>query len=325
MNTEIMAGLIGRTDFARQERLLNLYDVVHRSSDTTVNLNWPSWHDQQRDLNDLDLDQGPKTLIPLSKQLGEHSQLIRAGVPVMSESSFRSLVMPTLNRSSEATWGGSSTDLGSDVITASTPSPKRLSAFIKVSDQLTHQNELLTGAFIENQLLSAVGRALDNAAITGTGVGDIPTGILSDLDVLSYTRAAAGINSLDDLVAMEKAIADANGEDGAADYLWITDTATRATLRETPAFSSGTSYGGPIWENPGPLLGHDALASVHAPADTLILAQKSAMAFLDWNRLTVERLTTRAEALEGFRTLLVTGWFDVAILDANGIISAVDA
>ena len=103
-----------------------------------------------------------------------------------------------------------------------------------------------------------------------------------------------------------------------------TDTATRATLRETPAFSSGTSYGGPIWENPGPLLGHDALASVHAPADTLILAQKSAMAFLDFNRLTVERLTTRAEALEGFRTLLVTGWFDVAILDANGIISAVD-
>jgi hypothetical protein len=314
----LLNGLIGRTDSARKSRLLDLCNFIRSPKDSTITLHWPDWHDQQRDLNDsLSLDQGPKTILPLSEQIEIHSDLVRAGVPMISETSFQSLVMPTLNRSLQATWGGSSVDLGNEGITVALSEPKRLSAFVRISDELTAQNPLMTGVHVESEILQAVGRALDHAAIAGSGVGEEPTGILSDLDVLSHTRASAGVDSLADTANMKKAIADANGEYDEEDYIFIADTGTRATLETTAGIN------GPIWGKPGPL-GHQGIASTHAPSGTLALLQKSAVAFLDFNKLTVERLTNREEALAGIRTLLVTAFYDFAILDTNGVIVATD-
>jgi hypothetical protein len=48
-------------------------------------------------------------------------------------------------------------------------------------------------------------------------------------------------------------------------------------------------------------MGYEAIASVHAPANTLVLAQKRAMAFVDFNKLQVENLVDADQAKEGFQ------------------------
>lgn len=324
-NTQIHAGLIGPVDNCRSERLLAIADVIESNDRCPRKLRWPDYHTLQRDaLNDLQLD-GPKTLLPLARQLAEHSQLLRAGVPMVSEPMFQNLVMPSLDRSLEATWSdNTSVDIGDEGISVSLPKPKRLSAFIVFSDQIRLQNPLLAGAFIENQLLAAMGRALDKAAIAGTGGTSQPTGILNDPDILTNERSTPASDSLEDMAEMEAAIANANGEDDESGYFWIADTGTRKTLRKTPAFTgTGDVCSDPIWSGEGPL-GYKGLATVHAAANTLALAQKSALTFVDWQRLEIENLLNVDQALEGFRTMLVSGYFDFSVNDPNGICLATD-
>lgn len=326
-NTKTHAGLIGPVDSHRQERLLNLYDLLNSNKKQVLDLRWPDHHQLERGaLNDLQFE-GHKTVIPLARSLADHSQLIRSGVPLISEPQFRDLCLPTLDRSLEAGWGGTSPDIGDEGITASFPKPKRLSAFIVVSDQIKLQSPVLAGAWLELQLLSAIGRALDKAAIVGTGTNDQPTGVFVDSGVLTHTRAVSNTDSLSDLASMEKAVADANGEYDGDDYVWICDTATRKELRTQPSFTgSGDVYGDPLWRSnrgSGPL-GFPGIASVHAPANSLALAQTSAMTFVDWNRLKIENLTNIDQATAGFRYMVVTGYYHFTITDPNGICKAVN-
>lgn len=325
-------GFIGAVDNARRKRLLDLCDLTRSSERQIKTLEWPDYYEQERTaLNDLALD-GPKTIIPLARQLSGYSQLLRAGVPMISTAEYSTLVMPSLNRALEADWSATSPDIGGNAIAVSSAEPRRLSAYVVVSDMLRVQNELLVGAWLEQQLLASVGRALDKAALVGTGANNQPTGLLNDTGINSHTRASNGINSLADMAAMEKAIADNNGEDNSEDYLWVSDTATRETLRNTPATAAGTTFGRSLWE-PQPannlgrsgVMGYEAIASVHAPANTLILAQKRAMAFVDFNKLQVENLVDAGQAKEGFRTMLVSGYFDFAILEPNGICKPVNS
>ncbi len=320
------AGLIGRTDPARRERLMELADLIGNNQRKTVKLRFPDWSELQRDLTTTDLPLGgPNTvLFGLSDMLAEHSQLLRSGVPMIRATQFADLDVPIIDRTLEAVFGGSSVDVGDGVISAALPKPKRLSAFVVISRQLRVQNPLLSGAWLEAQLMAAMGRALDKAAIVGDGTGENPVGFLNDPDVLTHERASAGANSLADLCAMEEIIANANGNDGAENLLWIADTATRSSLRQTAGASGlGEVFGEPVWEGSGPF-GYDGIASVHCPTGTLALAQKSSMAFFDWGKLEVENLLDVEQAKEGFQTVLVNGYFDFAILDPNGVCVAVD-
>lgn len=315
MKTHNHPGLIGFVDHARRERLLSLYDLMRSSRNETIDLRWPDYSTIERAaLNDF-TNEGPKTLVTLSRQLSEYSQLIRAGVPMISEMEFKDLVLPTLDRSLTATFGGTSPDIGDQGVSAALPKPKRLSAYVVVSDQLRVQNPVLIGAWLEQQLLASIGRALDKAAIVGTGTNDQPLGIFTDGDILTNERATANTDTVADLTAMEKVIADANGEDSEDNYIFLADTGTRATLKSTAGIN------GPIWEKPGPL-GHKAIASVHCAANSLALAQTSAMAFIDWNQLQVENLVDVSQAKQGFRTMLISGWFDFTVTDPNGVCKA---
>jgi len=325
-------GFIGPVDNARRQRLLALCDLTRSSTNQRITLEWPDYCEQERAaLNDLAVD-GPRTIIPLSRQLSGYSQLLRAGVPMISTTEYTTLTLPTLNRALEADWSNVSPDIGNNSINASEAEPRRLSAYVVVSDMLRVQNELLVGAWLEQQLLASVGRALDKAALVGTGTNNQPTGILNDAGIITHTRASTGINSLADMAAMERAIADDNGEDNAEDYLWVSDTATRETLRNTAATAAGTTFGRSLWE-PHPtnnlgrsgVMGYEAIASVHAPANTLILAQKRALAFVDFNKLTIENLVDSAQGKAGFRTMLVSGFFDFAVLEPSGVCKAVNS
>jgi len=329
-------GYIGPVDNYRRERLLELSNLIESNEQRSLKLNFPDYQDlepaRQRDLTDPDsLKSGQGTvLFSLPAMLAEHSQLIKNGVPVINSTRFQDLDVPVLDRSLEAAWGGSSVDVGDNGISAALPKPKRVSAFIVVSRQLQIQNPILTGAWLESQLLAAVGRALDKAAIVGDGTGDNPLGILNDTEILTHTRTSAGINTLTDMAAMERTIAEANGEASSDDYFWVSDPRTREALRIAPAFTAEGNFGDSLWshrtssEKSGPL-GFPGIVSPVAPADTFVLAQSSGMAFVDWNKLEVENLTNVYQATEGFRTMLATGFFDFVTIDPKMICKAVDA
>lgn len=316
--THRQPGFIGACDPHRKQRLIELSGLLSANHHRILELNWPGYHEQERALDTSDLPLGgPQTILPLAQSLAEHSQLIRAGVPVIPSPEFQDVDLPVIDRSLQATWGGSSVDIGDGGIFAALPTPKRLSAYVIVSRQLRLQNPLFAGAFLENQLLAAMGRALDHAAIVGDGTGENPIGILNDGEVLTRDRATAGTDTLADLAGMQKTIADANGEADDEGYFWISSTDVREALQTTEGI------GAPIWTGPGPM-GQTGIASVHPPAETLILAQPEAMAFVDWQRLQIENVLDAQQAKSGFLTLIVTGYYDVAITDPSGICRATD-
>lgn len=312
------AGFIGPVDNARRERLMQICDLVRGIGPKRVELRFPSYADQEpalqrAALNALPVD-GPATVLPMARQLAGFSKIMRAGASIIPSQKFQSLVVPTVNRSLRATFAATTPDVGADPIDAALPTPKRISAFIQVSDQLKQQNELLTGAFVERQLLSAIGTGIDYAALSGSGTGE-PLGILNDGDVLTHTRATADVTTFADLVAMEEAVAAAHGEDDPASFVWLVAPDVRESLRQTPIAVGGDRMA--FDASARTILGYPAAVLPDAPAKTAILAQAPQIAVVDWGKLEIESLRTVAEAKSGFHTLLVSGWLDVVSLDPN--------
>ncbi len=311
------ANIIESTDSFRRERLLELADLVTGNHHRRIDLRWPDRDTLQRSaLNDWNND-GPRTVLSLSGQLAAHSAILRAGASTVTLDRFEDAVMPVLNRELLAAWGTNAADIGTEPLLVADAAPRRLSAFVTVSDQLRHQSPLLVGQFIEAQLLSAIAAAIDKAALVGDG-GQEPLGILNDDGILTHERTAANVDSLLDLAAMESAITDDHGEADPGAFVWITDASTRKTLRTTEGI------GGPIWGNAGGPLGHRGIASPFAPPATVILAQAPKLVVVDWGKLQIENLTEVPQAKAGFRTLLVSGFFDFLVSEPSAVCIAVN-
>jgi hypothetical protein len=314
MNT----ALITAADSARQQRLLDLGELAFSTTERRIDLRWPDQSTLQRAaLNDWAND-GPRNVLSLAGQLAPHSAILRAGASSATIDRFEDTVMPILNRELVASWGTTAGDISAEPISVADATPKRLSAFLTVSEQLKHQTPIFVGQFLESQLLAAVAAAIDKAALVGTGSNGEPLGILSDADVLQHELAVAGTLTLAELASMQKKIADAHGEAAAADYTWLAATDVRETLQTTAGIN------GPIWPTTSGPLGHRGEASPWAPDGSLILAQASKLVLVDWNRLTIESVTSRQQSIEGFRTLLVSGFFDFIVSDPNAVCVAVD-
>lgn len=106
------------------------------------------------------------------------------------------LKFPRVTTPPSATWEGE-TDLAAETnVTwdSLTLTPNRLSGYVQISKQLTKQSEYMFENVVRAELIAAFQRALDNAAINGTGAGGQPTGILTatgTTDVAMGTNGAA--------------------------------------------------------------------------------------------------------------------------------------
>ena len=80
-------------------------------------------------------------------------------------------------------------------------------------------------------MLSAVGAAIDDAALNGDGSGDpaLPIGLLTDPGLLEREFTTA--YTVADLIAMEKAVADNTANTSPAALGWLADPATREPPR----------------------------------------------------------------------------------------------
>jgi HK97 family phage major capsid protein len=239
------------------------------------------------------------------------------------------LDLPTASTLPSAGWNtenGTATEK-SPAFSKVTFSPKRLAAYIQVSNQLMLQSSNSIDAYVRNWLLQAMAQSLESAAIKGGGSNE-PTGIIANSSVNVVYAGGATSNSTNangaapvwaDVVNLMKAVENANG-DGVA---YLTNPLVKAKLQTTPRQSSGVE-GNFIWAAGGSELnGYPVATSTLVPSNlskgtsstlsAAIFGDFSKMAMASWGgmELTVDPYSG---ATAGLTNVVLNSYMDVNLL-----------
>ena len=239
------------------------------------------------------------------------------------------LDLPTASTLPTAGWNtenGTATEK-SPAFSKVTFSPKRLAAYIQVSNQLMLQSSNSIDAYVRNWLLQAMAQSLEVAAIKGGGSNE-PTGIIANSNVNVVYAGGATSNSTNangaapvwaDVVNLMKAVENANGE-GVA---YLTNPLVKAKLQITPRQASGVE-GNFIWPAGGmELNGYQVATSTLVPSDlskgtsstlsAAIFGDFSKMAMASWGgmELTVDPYSG---ATAGLTNVVLNSYMDVNLL-----------
>ena len=136
-----------------------------------------------------------------------------------------------------------------------TMSPKTVGAFTDISRKLTLQSSISVEQMVNQDLATVLGLAIQQAAISGTGASNQPSGLLT----LVTPSVIGGVNGLSPtwahIVALETNVAVGNADIGTLGYL--TNTKVRGKLKTTEKF--GGSNGQPVYaDGATPLNGYMA-------------------------------------------------------------------
>jgi HK97 family phage major capsid protein len=239
------------------------------------------------------------------------------------------LDMPTASTVPSAGWNtenGSATEK-SPAFSKITFSPKRLAAYIQVSNQLMLQSSNSIDAYVRNWLLNAMAQSLETAAIKGGGSNE-PTGIIANANVNVTFAGGATSNATNangiapvwaDVVNLMKAVENANGE-GVA---YLTNPKVKAALQTIPRQSSGVE-GNFIWPAGGfDLNGYPVSTSTLVPSNlskgssstlsAMIFGDFSKMAIASWGgmELTVDPYSG---ATAGLTNVVLNAYLDCNLL-----------
>jgi HK97 family phage major capsid protein len=239
------------------------------------------------------------------------------------------LDLPTASTLPSAGWNtenGSATEK-SPAFSKVTFSPKRLAAYIQVSNQLMLQSSNSIDAYVRNWLLQAMAQSMEAAAIKGGGSNE-PTGIIANANVNVVFAGGATSNSTNangaapvwaDVVNLMKAVENANG-DGVA---YLTNPLVKAKLQTTPRQSSGVE-GNFIWPAGGSELnGYPVATSTLVPSNlskgtsstlsAAIFGDFSKMALASWGgmELTVDPYSG---ATAGLTNVVLNAYMDCNLL-----------
>jgi HK97 family phage major capsid protein len=240
------------------------------------------------------------------------------------------LDMPTASTVPSAGWNtenGSASEK-SPAFSKITFSPKRLAAYIQVSNQLMLQSSNSIDAYVRNWLLNAMAQSLETAAIKGGGSNE-PTGIIANSSVNVTFAGGASSNSTNangiapvwaDVVNLMKAVENANGE-GVA---YLTNPKVKAALQTIPRQASGVE-GNFIWASGGAELnGYNVATSTLVPSNLTKgnSSALSAMIFGDFSKLALASWGGGMElvvdpfsgATAGLTNVILNSYMDVNLL-----------
>jgi len=148
--------------------------------------------------------------------------------------------LPRQAAASSATWKAETTALDevSPTFAQVSLTPKKVGAFSELSKQLLVQTSGGVEKIVRNDLLSAIAVAIDQAAISGSGIAPIPTGILSTGSIGNVALGAAGVAPVfDNLIDLFAVIANADADMGTISFL--SNPKVRAKLQKT-IFDAGS-------------------------------------------------------------------------------------
>ena len=138
--------------------------------------------------------------------------------------------------------------------------PKSLGAYTDVTRQLLLQSSLSIENLTRDDLVQALGLAIDKAALEGTGTSGQPTGILNTTGINTTTFAAAN-PTFAELVAMETALAEDNANVGNLGY--IMPASMYGALKTTEKASGTAQF---VVEPQGTVNGYRTIVSNQATA-----------------------------------------------------------
>jgi HK97 family phage major capsid protein len=240
------------------------------------------------------------------------------------------LDLPTASTLPSAGWNtenGTATEK-SPAFSKITFSPKRLAAYIQVSNQLMLQSSNSIDGYVRNWLLNAMAQSLETAAIKGGGSNE-PVGIIGNANVNVTFAGGATSNSTNangiapvwaDVVNLMKAVENANGN-GVA---YLTNPLVKAKLQTTARQSSGVE-GNFIWPSGGTdLNGYNVQTTTLVPSNlskgssstlsAMIFGDFSKMAIANWGgmELTVDPYSG---ATAGLTNVVLNAYLDCNLLN----------
>jgi len=239
------------------------------------------------------------------------------------------LDMPTASTVPSAGWNtenGSATEK-SPAFSKITFSPKRLAAYIQVSNQLMLQSSNSIDAYVRNWLLNAMAQSLESAAIKGGGSNE-PTGIIANSSVNVTYAGGASSNSTNangiapvwaDVINLMKAIENSNG----TMISYLTNPKVKAALQTIPRQASGVE-GNFIWPAGGmELNGYPVATTTLVPSNlskgnsstlsALIAGDFSQLMVANWGGLELT-VDPYSGATAGLTNVVLNAYMDVNLL-----------
>jgi len=206
-------------------------------------------------------------------------------------------------------------------------SPKRLAAFIQVSNQLLRQSSNSIDAYVRNYLAQAMAQELEKAAIKGGGTNE-PTGIIGNADVNVIYAGGAASNATNangaavvwaDVVNAMKAVESAN----AMGQAYLTNPLVKAALQTTARQASGVEGNFILQSGAGELNGYPMAVTTNVPSNLAkgAASDLSAMIFGDFSKLAIAswggmELTVDpfSGATAGLTNMVLNAYMDVNLL-----------
>lgn len=278
----------------------------------------------------------PTELMELIPLLEPRLQVEALGATVM-RGLRGNIDFPKGNADASATWEGEN-----DANAETSPtfdkismSPNRLGAFTDISKQLIAQSSVDVENYVRNRLNFAVRKALDLAAINGSGSSNQPTGVLNTSGIGSVAIGTDGGAPIwDHIVDLETEIAIDNADMGTLAYL--TTPGIRGKLKKTLVDDGSGMF---VWDNrfnpagPG-LNGYRSEVSTQVPS-TLVKGNSSdchAIIFGNWAELMIGQwagidlvVDPYTSAKNAIVTLVINSWWDIAVRHAESFAAIKDA
>ena len=167
--------------------------------------------------------------------------------------------------------------------------PHTCGAYVDITRKLAVQTSQRVQAFIGDLILRAVARALEVAAIAGSGTDGVPTGLVNTSGVTTVAGITPGSVTRDNILDFEAAIEDSNAN---TDRLaWLMPSKVKAALKKIAEFSTQATEDGTVvnvgtkhlYED-GKVDEYPAFMSNVAPAKKLILGDWSEMLLCRWGQ-----------------------------------------
>lgn len=250
------------------------------------------------------------------------------------------ITLPRNNSDVAYAWEGENTDadqtdVGFDTISLS---PKRIAAFTVIGKQLMFQSSIDVENFVRNRMNFGLKKAIDTAAINGSGASNQPTGLLNTVGIGSLALGANGaIPNWGNVVSLETLIATADADMGKLGYL--TTPGIRGLFKTLEKAANTAQF---VWTDErvgdsrmGQLNGLNAFTSTLVPS-TLTKGTSTnichAILFGNWEELVIGNwaglditLDTITLAGKAQVKLVINSWWDIAVKHAASFSAIKDA
>jgi HK97 family phage major capsid protein len=216
---------------------------------------------------------------PVVRELGQPSVVLAAGARLLELDANASV--PTIDGAPVASWVGEAVapSQAAPVFGVRSPSPKTVSAWVRVSRRLRLQASESVDLLIEEALRRALGRAIDEVAL-GSGGANKPTGVHGVSGVNTVSLGTSGNLTRAKVIELFTSVADDGGVDFDSRLGLIVPPAVASKIARTEA-ATGSGFLGEFTGN-GPTMtvaGMPSLVSGTAPS--------ASASFGDWSRMLV--------------------------------------